>query len=90
MQSAIDEINRRRKIQIAYNKKNKINPKAIIKDIRDWGFSKKEVVSEEFWAVHDRKLLEKEMKIAVKNLDFERAAEIRDLINNPPAIDPSP
>ena len=30
--------------------------------------------------MHDKKLLEKEMKLAAKNLDFERAAEIRDLI----------
>jgi excinuclease ABC subunit B len=80
MEAAIKEINRRRKIQEAYNKKNKINPKTIITDIRDWGFSKKEDIAEEFWAVHDKKLLDKEMKIAAKNLDFERAAEIRDLI----------
>lgn len=81
MQSAIDEINRRRKIQEDYNKKHKITPKAIIKDIRDWGFTKKEDVIEEFYLIQDKKLLEKEMKIAVKNLDFERAAELRDLIN---------
>ena len=80
MKSAINEINRRRKIQEAYNKKNNITPKTIITDIRDWGFSKKEDIAEEFWAVHDKKLLEKEMKLAAKNLDFERAAEIRDLI----------
>jgi excinuclease ABC subunit B len=80
MKTAINEINRRRKIQENYNKKNKINPKGIITDIRDWGFSKKEDIAEEFWAVHDKKLLEKEMKIAAKNLDFERAAELRDLI----------
>jgi len=80
MQSAINEINRRRKIQEDYNKKNKITPQAIIKDIRDWGFSKKEDIAEEFWVVHDKKLLEKEMKEAAKNLDFERAAKIRDLI----------
>ena len=81
MKSAIDEINRRRKIQEAYNKKNNITPKTIITDIRDWGFSKKEDIAEEFWAVHDKKLLEKEMKTAAKNLDFERAAKIRDLIS---------
>ncbi len=80
MKNAIAEINRRRRIQIAYNKKNKINPTTIISDIRDWGFSKKEDVAEEFWVVNDKKLLEKEMKIAAKNLDFERAAELRDLI----------
>jgi excinuclease ABC subunit B len=80
MKSAIEEINRRRKIQLEYNKKHKITPKAIIKDIRDWKFSKKEDVISEFWIVNDKKLLEKEMKIAAKNMDFERAAEIRDLI----------
>src|SRR3989338_5425889 len=80
MQSAIDEINRRRKIQEDYNKKNHITPSAIIKDIRDWGFSKKEDIVEEFYLVNDKKLLEKEMRIAAKNLDFERAVEIRDLI----------
>jgi len=80
MKSAIDEINRRRKIQENYNKKHKITPKTIITGIRDWGFSKKEDVAEEFWAVHDKKLLEKEMKLAAKNLDFERAAELRDLL----------
>ena len=81
MQSAISEINRRRKIQEAYNKKNKIIPKTIVSDIREWGFSKKEDVVSEFELVHDKKLLEKEMKIAAKNLDFERAVELRDLIS---------
>lgn len=81
MKNAVAEINRRRKIQEAYNKKNNITPQTIISNIREWGFSKKEDVAEEFWAVNDKKLLEKEMKTAAKNLDFERAAEIRDLIN---------
>jgi len=81
MKAAIYEIDRRRKIQEDYNKKHKITPTAIIKDIRDWGFSKKEDIVSEFWQVNDKKLLEKEMKIAAKNLDFERAAEIRDLID---------
>lgn len=80
MKSAIDEINRRRKIQTAYNKKHNITPQAIIKAIHDWGFSKKEEVADEFGFVKDKKLLEKEMKIAAKNMDFERAAELRDLI----------
>ena len=87
MQSAINEINRRRKIQENYNKKNNINPKTIVTDIRDWGFSKNPSagsgqgsIAEEFWVIHDKKLLEKEMKIAAKNLDFEHAAELRDLI----------
>ncbi len=80
IKSAVDEVNRRRKIQKAYNKKHHIKPQAIIKDIRDWGFSKKEDIAEEFETVHDRKLLEREMKQAAKNLDFERATQLRDLI----------
>ena len=58
-----------------------ITPQPIIKEIRDWPFAsrEKEIVSE-FWMIRDAKLLEREMKEAAKNLDFERAAEIRDLI----------
>ncbi len=88
MQGAIDEINRRRKIQETYNKKNSITPTAIIKNIRNWEASKKEDIALEFPMLNDKSfdklrtkgLLEKEMKQAVKNLDFERATELRDLI----------
>ena len=80
MAGAIKEVNRRRKIQESYNKIHKIIPKAIIKEIRDWPFAKKAQVTSEFGRISDIKLLEKEMKIAAKSLDFERAAEIRDLI----------
>ena len=80
MKTAIKEINRRRKIQEEYNKKHKIIPKPIIKEIREWGFGKKEDIISELWLVQDKKLLEREMKKAAQNLDFERAAEIRDLI----------
>jgi len=68
--------------------KNNITPTAIIKDIRDWGFSNpsassgQERITLEFSSIHDKKILEKEMKEAAKNLDLERAAEIRDLIKN--------
>ncbi len=81
MKKAINEIERRRKIQIIYNKKYKIVPRPIVKEIRDWPFANKEKeVTSEFWVIRDKKILEREMKIAAKNLDFERAAEIRDLI----------
>jgi len=81
MNSAIKEVERRRIIQIEYNKKYQITPKTIAKEIRTWPFtSKKENVLTEFWIIRDKKLLEKEMKKAARNLDFERAAEIRDLI----------
>jgi excinuclease ABC B subunit len=81
MAAAIKEVKRRRKIQLEYNKKHKITPQPIIKPIREWPFARreKEIVSE-FWMIRDKELLEKEMKEAAKNLDFERAAEIRDLI----------
>jgi len=81
MKAAIEEIKRRREIQIEYNKSHNIVPKPIVKPIREWPFfsKEKEVVSE-FWMIRDEKLLEKEMREAAKNLDFERAAEIRDLI----------
>ncbi len=80
MKKAIREIKRRRKIQQDYNQKHGISPKPIIKEIRDWPFAKKEAVAPEFGPVKDAKILEKEMNIAAKNLDFERAAAIRDLI----------
>ena len=83
MKRAIEEIKRRRRIQLEYNRKHKIKPRPIIKEIRDWPFAIKEKeISSEFWAIRDKKLLEKEMKEAAKSLDFERAAEIRDLIKN--------
>jgi excinuclease ABC subunit B len=81
MAAAIKEVKRRRKIQTEYNKAHHITPKPIIKDIREWPFmSKEKEIASEFWMVQDKKLLEKEMEEAAKNLDFERAAEIRDLI----------
>jgi len=102
MSSAMKEIKRRREIQSEYNKKNKITPQPVVKEIREWPFAKKAEVLSEFWAIQDKKpstrakhgaglvpyrnevsgtgLLEKEMKEAAKSLDFERAAEIRDLI----------
>jgi len=81
MAAAIKEIKRRRKIQVEYNKKFNITPKPIIKEIRDWPFAVREKeITSEFWLIRDAELLEKEMKEAAKNLDFERAAEIRDLI----------
>ena len=83
MKRAMNEVRRRRKIQEEYNKKHNVTPSQIVKEIRDWPFaSKKKEISSEFWMVQDKKLLEKEMKIAAKNLDFERAAELRDLIKN--------
>jgi excinuclease ABC subunit B len=82
MKSAIAEIARRRKLQQRYNKKHRLVPRPITKKIRDWPFApkKKEIVSE-FWLTRDKKLLEREIQEATKELDFERATEIRNLIN---------
>lgn len=91
MRKAIDETERRRKIQMEYNKKNRISPETVkskIKDIlssiyeRDYvtvDIAKEEV--EEYELNEETvKKLEQEMKHAAENLEFERAAEIRDRI----------
>jgi excinuclease ABC subunit B len=81
MNLAMNEIKRRRKIQLAHNRKYKIIPKQVVKKIRDWSFGQKEKEVElEFMAAHDINLLQDEMKQAAANLDFERATRIRDLI----------
>lgn len=92
MNRAITETNRRRKIQMDYNQKHGIVPTTIQKDIRD-AIAGKE--TQEMAAKYIRRKtkgsqkerealissLEKEMKEAAKTLDFERAAELRDMIN---------
>ena len=93
MQKAIDETNRRRTIQNEYNVKNNITPKTIIKEIGEVitittddvkenivldvdtyrqmnAYQKKKVIEE----------IEKQMKEAAKNLDFEEAMSLRDLL----------
>lgn len=87
MKEAIDETKRRRTIQELYNKEHGITPKTIIKEIRD-------VISNEDDTKEEKKkpkmskqekenmisMLEHEMKTAAKDLDFERAMELRDAI----------
>ncbi len=88
MQKTIDETSRRRKIQLKYNKEHNITPRTIVKEIRtglaeqvkarqtarqavrfsDTEYEKVELVSQ----------IEKEMLEAAQNLDFERAAFLRD------------
>ena len=85
MKNAIDETERRRSLQEAYNQKHGIVPKTIIKEIKNTlDISKK--VSENSIAKRD---IPKEidrltsmMKIASSQLDFERAIELRNKINN--------
>ena len=89
MRNAIEETMRRRKIQNEYNMENGIVPRTIIKEIRPpihntddeisdiIKSSKKATRSELQKTIKD---LEKQMKQAAKNFDFERAAELRDII----------
>ncbi|PJE58781.1 MAG: excinuclease ABC subunit B, partial [Candidatus Portnoybacteria bacterium CG10_big_fil_rev_8_21_14_0_10_40_22] len=80
MKQAISETNRRRKIQENYNRKNHITPRSIKKEIRDnilpVGTRPATSLSESM----PIEALKHQMKKAAKNLDFETAAEIRDLI----------
>ena len=84
MRKAIEETNRRRKIQMEYNKKHGIIPKTIIKNIQDTISIKKKIVLTDDISIDSvPKQIDKlktEMRMAVKNLDFEKAIEIRDNI----------
>ena len=87
---AVKEAERRRKIQMLYNKIHKITPKPVKKEIREWAFGseiKKIEAFEDFKKFKSLEELEKEMKTASKNLDFERAAGIRDLIKKTKKVD---
>ena len=86
MEAAISETNRRREIQMDYNKKHSIVPKTIIKDVREvLEISKKEdKVSGKKLSKKEREelisRLTREMKSAAKMLEFEHAAYLRDRI----------
>jgi len=92
MKRAIDETNRRREIQDAYNIEHGITPMTIIKQVKDLIQTTKVAEQGEVYKVdsisqlsQDEMLdlitnLEKEMRIASKQLQFERAAELRDMI----------
>ena len=93
MELAISETTRRREVQEAYNKKHGITPKTIKKDIRDIIRATQAAEPSEDYEVtpklsglpkkeRDKVIaeMEKEMKEAAKALDFERAAELRDLV----------
>lgn len=91
MQKAIDETKRRRSIQMAYNEEHGITPKTIIKPVHEVVRSKE---TQEMSAKYMEKKaktskkdkekllanLEAEMKQAAKELDFERAASLRDML----------
>jgi excinuclease ABC subunit B len=89
MKRAIDETDRRRKIQEQYNKQHKITPKGIAKNI-DKGMRKdlpdsekskldiKKIPKDEY--KHLVRDLSRQMDLAAANLQFEKAAELRDMI----------
>ena len=89
MKSCIDETNRRRGIQQAYNDENGIIPRTIIKEIRPPIHNSDDEISEMIDITkHGSRMeieakvkeLEKQMRQAAKEFDFERAAELRDII----------
>ncbi len=91
MNEAINETNRRRSIQEEYNLKNNIIPHTIIKEIKEpTALIKNEKLVNEYLDNNTKMnkkskeeliaSLTKEMKEAAKNLDFEQAASIRDMI----------
>jgi excinuclease ABC subunit B len=92
MQRAIDETNRRRSLQEAYNKQHGITPKTIEKQVRDL-IRLTKVAEEDLTVNYGKKTVQKashkaltkmakeltqKMQAAAKELDFERAAEYRD------------
>lgn len=96
MKRAITENNRRRDMQIAYNKEHGITPTTIVKSITDIAEGVERVAAESRTAVRVPKNwrtadesdlalliveLREEMLQSAEELDFERAAELRDLIN---------
>lgn len=84
MQRAIDETNRRRQIQSAYNKEHNITPKTIIKDINNTLEISKKIEDDTKTSIKDinRELsrLATAMKVASANLDFELAIKYREQI----------
>jgi excinuclease ABC subunit B len=90
MKNAIDETNRRRRIQQAYNEEHGITPRTIEKSVRDLISISKEIAKEEMAFEKDPESMnpkelkeliakvEKQMRKAAAELDFESAAQLRD------------
>lgn len=90
MRKTIDETDRRREIQIAFNKKHNITPRSIEKAVREGieSYKKAREVIAEVVAENDAEYditsligeLQHDMEVAARNLQFERAAILRDQI----------
>ncbi len=85
MQYAMDETNRRREKQLLFNKKNNIEPKTIqnkisdiLSDLNDDNKKEEKKLMKHVKSIPE---LEKEMRAAASNLEFEEAAKLRDIIN---------
>lgn len=88
MQRAIDETNRRRKIQLEYNKKHNIKPATIKKEIRrgladmlrasETAREAIQISDSDYDSYQQAEQIEQEMLEAAQALDFERAANLRD------------
>ncbi|MBT7484013.1 excinuclease ABC subunit UvrB, partial [Candidatus Peregrinibacteria bacterium] len=92
MKAAIFETNRRRAIQHAHNKKHGITPETIVKAVKDLGLRKKEEAKKQVRHYDTKKVpkeeierliksLNMDMDIAAQNMEFEKAAELRDEID---------
>ena len=84
MDKAIKETRRRRSIQEAYNKEHGIVPKTVVKEIRDLISNEvKDESKEKLSKKESREMMQKvenEMRKAAKELDFERAMQLRDIL----------
>jgi excinuclease ABC subunit B len=92
MKQAIEEVERRRKYQLKYNKEHGITPKTIEKQIRQKLIEQKEEVDDDIKPMLEKEVLlpddrarvikelRKEMQAAAKTMDFETAALLRDKI----------
>ena len=88
METAITETQRRREIQEAYNQRHNITPKTVVKEIREVleisskNIENKLTENKKLTKKEEEKLikqLEKNMKQAAKNFEFEKAAYYRDM-----------
>ncbi|MBR6559435.1 MAG: excinuclease ABC subunit UvrB [Clostridia bacterium] len=90
IKKAIDETERRRKIQMDYNRENGITPKSVVKEVRELidiaatnDKSSKKKGKKLSAAERDKEIenLTREMRAAASALEFEKAAFLRDMIN---------